>query len=220
MAPKSRRPRARRPRRRQYGGNKFNRIRKSSMAYSRVFTEVLNAGNIQLNTGGTFVCRFNDIPQAGQYAALYKQFCIKKLQIMLLPRLNSYDANTTASVATSYWVPRLVYSVDDTPGLQVPPTEISVLTDNGAKIVPLTNKATLTCWPKPAIGSQDIFSGTLVATRQRKMVWLNTESVDVSNNGQNVQHNGIRYFLSGNPLYNEFVFDVYYKITFQMRDPA
>lgn len=194
--------------------------RPASRRYSPVYTEMLAAGNVQLNTGGTFVCRFADIPQAAQYSNLYKQFCIKKLQVMLLPRLNSYDANTTASIATSYWLPRIVYSVDDTPGLQAPVNEISVLTDNGAKVLTMAQKTTLTCWPKPAIGSQDLFTGTYVATRQRQQVWLNTESGDVSNPGVNVQHNGIRYWISGNPLYNEFAFDVYYRITFQLRDPA
>lgn len=220
MAPRTRRPRARRPRRRQFGGNKFNRIRKSSMAYSRVFTEVLSAGNIQMNTGGQFVCRFNDIPQAGQYAALYKQFCIKKLQVMLLPRLNSFDANTTASVGTSYWAPRLVYAINDSPGTTAPVSEVDVLQDNGAKIVSLTNKKTLVCYPKPSIGATDLNSGVIAAIRQRKIVWLNTNNIDTTNNGQDVQHHGITYWLTGNPLYNEFFFDVYYKITFQMRDPA
>lgn len=223
MAP--RRPAARRnrrrgpPRRRQYG-SKFGRIRRNLMSYSKTFTEVLSAGNIQMNTGGQFVCRFNDIPQAGQYAALYKQFCIKKLQVMLLPRLNSFDANTTASVGTSYWVPRLAFSVNDTPGTTIPLSEVDVLQDNGARVVSLVNKKTLVCYPKPSIGSIDLGLGAVAATRQRKQVWLNTGNSDTTNNGQNVQHHGITYWLTGNPLYNEFMFDVYYKITFQMRDPA
>lgn len=194
--------------------------RRQARVYSQTYTELVSAGNIQANAGGQFVCRFNDIPQAGQYAALYKQFCIKKLQVMLLPRLNSYDANTTASVGTSYWAPRLTYSVDDTPATTIPAAELDVLTDNGAKVISLTDKRTLTCYPKPSIAVMNVNDGAQVATRQRKAVWLNTNNVDTQLNGQNVQHHGIRYWLTANPLYNEFFFDVYYRITFQMRDPA
>lgn len=188
--------------------------------YSPTYTEIVAAGNIQANNGGQFVCRFVDIPQQAQYSSLYKQFCIKKLSVMLLPRLNSFDANTALAVGTSYWAPRLTYSVDDTPSTTIPGSELDVLSDNGAKVVSLTNKRTLTCYPKPSIGSIDTQLGSVVATRMRKAVWLNTNSADVANSGVNVQHHGIRYWLTGNPLYNDFMFDVYYKITFQLRDPA
>lgn len=220
MAPRTRRPRARRPRRRQYGGNKFNRLRRQAMVYSQTYTEVLPAGNIQCNAGGVFVVRFADIPQASNYMTLYKQFCIKKLQVMLLPRLNSYDANTTLSVATSYWVPRISYSIDDTPLVVAPANETSVLTDNGCKILTLDKKRSITCYPKPNIASVDPTIGTAVATRQRKTIWLNTSNPEVGNPGDMVQHGAIRYWVAANPLYNDYQFDVYYKVTFQMRDPA
>lgn len=191
---------------------------RQARVYSQTYTEVLQAGDVQTNTGGVFLCRFMDIPQNASYSNLYKQFCIKKLQVMLLPKFTEYTAGAPA--ANFLQVPRLVYSVDDTPGLQAPTNEISVLTDNGAKVLSMKNKITLTCYPKPNIASIDLAATAAVATRQRKAVWLNTQSGDVTNSGETVQHGGIRYYISGNPLFNEYQYDVYYKITFQMRDPA
>lgn len=207
----------RRPRRRLglRGVRKFRAV-----APPRVFTEIVQAGDIQVNAGGQFVCKFTDIPQWQQYSQLYKQFCIKKLQVMILPKLNSFDANTTLATGTSYWLPRIAYSVDDTPSTTAPAAELDILTDNGAKVLSMGRKLTLTCWPKPNLASVYTDTGAVVATRQRKMIWLNTTSPDVGNTGVNVNHGAIRYFITANPLYNEYQFAVYYKITFALRDPA
>lgn len=213
-----RRPRARRGLRKGKKRTAWRPRRRNARVYSQTYTEVLQAGDVQTNTGGVFLCRFMDIPQNASYSNLYKQFCIKKLQVMLLPKFTEFQAGAPA--ANFLQVPRLAYSVDDTPALNAPTNEISVLTDNGAKVLSMKNKITLTCYPKPNIAAIDLAATSAVATRQRKAVWLNTQSGDVSNSGETVQHGGIRYFISGNPAFSEYQYDVYYKITFQMRDPA
>lgn len=210
------------------GGRKANRGRKprttwrrkggAKRVYSQTYTEVLSAGDVQTNSGGVFVCRFMDLPQAASYRALYKQFCIKKLQVMILPKFTEFQAGSPP--VNFLQVPRLAYSIDDTPALSTPATELQVLTDNGARVLSMKNKITLTCYPKPSVASIDIAAAAAVATRQRKAVWLNTDNADVTNGGESVKHGGIRYYISGNPLYNEYQYDVYFKITFQMRDPA
>lgn len=193
----------------------------SRRSYSPVFSEVLSAGNISTNAGGQFICNFASVPQAANYSVLYKQFCIKKLEVMILPRLNSFDANNAALTGTAYWQPRIAYAIDDTPSTSNPGSELDVLQCNGAKVVALTGKkVTISCRPKPSIGSQDMVNGGNVSTRIRGPVWLNTDSVDVSYSGVNVGHGAIRYWISANPLFTEMQFDVYFKITFQLRDAA
>lgn len=186
----------------------------------QVYTEVFTTGSIPVNAGGTFYTTFSQIPQCGQYALLYKQFCIKKLEVTLMPRLNSYDPNTAGSVGASFWAPRIAYSIDDTPSVINPTSELDVLTDNGVKVVSLTKPIKMTCYPKPSINSIESGSGNAVSTRQRKLVWFNQRNAEVGNDGWSVAHGNIRYWISSNPLLGDYEFDVYYKVTFACRDPA
>lgn len=188
------------------------------MVYSQTYTELVDAGEVQNNAGGVFLCRFADIPQRTSYSTLYKQFCIKKLQVLLLPKFTErYAGDPTNNFLQ---VPRIAYSIDDSPATTIPASEIDVLTDNGCKVKEMKNKITLTCYPKPTVASIDLSSATAVATRQRKQIWFNTTSNDVTNDGTLVQHGGIRYYISANPAFNNYEYNVYYRITFQMRDPA
>lgn len=195
-------------------------VRKNIKTMSHTFTEVFTTGSIPVNAGGTFYTTFSQIPQCAQYATLYKQFCIKKLQVSLMPRLNSFDPNTAGGTGLSFWAPRIAYSIDDTPNVISPTSELDVLTDNGVKVVSLGNKPIkMTCYPKPSIGSTTV-DGSTVATRQRKLVWFNQRNTEVGNDGWSVPHGSIRYWISANPLLSDYQFDVYYKITFAVRDPA
>lgn len=185
------------------------------------FTEVFTTGSIPVNAGGTFYTAFSQIPQCAQYATLYKQFCIKKLQVTLMPRLNSFDPNTAGGTGLSFWAPRIAYSIDDTPSVINPTSELDVLTDNGVKVLSLGSKPIkMTCYPKPSINSIESGSGNPVSTRQRKIVWFNQRNTEVGNDGWSVPHGNIRYWISANPLLSDYQFDVYYKVTFSVRDPA
>lgn len=196
------------------------RISRSPRVFSQTFTEVLTTGSIPVNAGGVFYTTFDQIPQCGQYALLYKQFCIKKLEVTLMPRLNSYDPNTAGGTGLSFWAPRIAFSIDDTPAVVNPTSELDVLTDNGVKVFSLVKPLKMTCYPKPSISSINGADGNPVATRQRKMVWFNQRNAEVGNDGWSVPHGNIRYWISANPLLGDFQFDVYYKITFSCRDPA
>lgn len=204
------------------------RKRKAGMkrrAYRRrtpihTFTELFEAGTVQVGTGGTWKVAFNSLPQASQYSNLFKQFCIKRFQVMLLPTFNSNDPSLVVSGTE---MPRLAYAINDSPMLQDPINELSVLTSNGAKVITAGHKTTITCVPKP-----DIYSAALgkpdpvpVATRWRGNVWLNTDAAEVGFSGTSVQHSGISYWLSGGPLSIPYTqYNVYYKLTVALRDPA
>lgn len=198
----------------------FMRKRKSNIrTMSHTFTEVFNNGNIPVNAGGTFYTTFSSIPQAAYYANLYKQFCIKKLEVTLMPRVNSFDPNTAGGTGLSFWEPRIAYSIADTPNVINPTAEGDVLTDNGVKLRSLSKPLKITCYPKPSVGLTNI-DGAPVAVRQRKAMWFNQRNNEVGNDGWSVPHGSIRYWISANPLLGDYQFDVYYKVTFAVRDPA
>lgn len=208
-------------RKRRAAGRRRRAARKNIKTMSHTFTEVFSTGSIPVNAGGTFYTTFSAIPQCASYAALYKQFCIKKLQVTLMPRLNSYDPNTAGSVGLSYWAPRIAYSIADTPNVINPTSEADVLTDNGVKVLSMGSKPIrMTCYPKPSINVIETGSGNPVAVRQRKTLWFNQRNTEVGNDGWSVPHGNIRYWISSNPLLSDFQFDVYYKVTFAVRDPA
>lgn len=195
---------------------KFRRAR--AMYGQRTFTEMLEASAVTVNSGGIWQCKFTDLPQAAQYSNLYKQFCIKKLQVILLPDFTSADASTLLSGTQ---MPRLAFAIDDTPNVNAPANELDVLTSNGSKVIVAGNKAVITCYPKPNIAPLVGAYGAYVATRTRGPVWLNTDAAEVAFSGTGLPHGGIRYWLSGAPLSPPYVqYSVYYKITFALRDPA
>lgn len=207
--------------RRRRAANRRRGNRKSNIrTLSHTFTEVLALDSLPVNAGGVFYTTFSQIPQAASYAALYKQFCIKKLQVTLMPRLNSFDPNTAGGTGLSFWAPRIAYSIADTPSVMNPTSELDVLTDNGVKVVSLGNKPVkMTCYPKPSVAMIGADSNP-VAVRQRKAVWFNQRNAEVANDGWSVPHGNIRYWISANPLLSDYQFDVYYKVTFAVRDPA
>lgn len=198
------------------------RVTRPVRSSSRTFTEVLDGGSLSSNAGGTFKVNFNSIPQAASYAKLYRQFCIRKLQVMLLPLYTDAEMNTALGTL-DYQATRVAFSISDTPMLTVPASELDVLTQNGARVVIGHKKILITCWPKPDLTEvvPGIITNTYAAVRQRKSVWLNTDTAGQAYDGQDVLHGGISYWVSNN-LANMGVpvFKVYFKVTFAMRDPA
>lgn len=185
---------------------------------SPVFTEILEVSPIQTNTGGQFTCRFSDLPQASNYSVLYKQFAIKKLQVILLPNFGAVDP---ALVASGMNTSRFTFAINDTPSTLPPVSEIDVLASNGSKVVMGNKKIVITCRPKPDILNPTGKSAANFATRIRALTWLNTDSNQVGNSGTGIDHGSISWWCSNAPFSTQITqFSVYYKITFALRDPA
>lgn len=200
-------------------------MRKRSKKYQKsiTVTEMVSAGGLLVNTGGRLVTKFTDLPQASSYTQLFKQFCIRKLQAIIVPRFNAFDPNTLGgggSLATSWVQPRLTYAINDTPALINPATELDVLTDNGAKIRVMNSKPIkINMRPKPTQLSFDA-GGHQVATRVGNSVWFNTDNPQLQFSGTTIEHFGATYWISGNPSQTDYMFDLFYKVTLSLRDPA
>lgn len=206
-------------RKKRAAARRQRRYRKASPKYP-TFTETIEAGFVQVGNGGLWQTQFNSLPQNVPYSQLYKQFCIKKLQVILLPSYNSADA---ALLTSGTELARLAFAIDDTPSVQVPTSELDVITANGSKIVSAAKKIVINCRPKPDLMAVGDIKPTPahVATRIRGNVWLNTDNSAVTNSGTAVPHGSIRYWLSGAPMSLAYTqFTVYYKVTFSLRDPA
>lgn len=215
MVFRRRNPMRRRAKRRGAWRGKFRRAR--TMYGSRTFTEMVEASDIQVNAGGIFSVKFNSLPQATQYSSLYKQFCIKKLQVILLPNYGATDPSLIVSGTQNF---RLAFAVDDTPSLNVPSSELDVITANGSKVVVGQKKIVINCKPKPDLSILAPGIG-YVAMRQRSAVWLNTDATEVGNSGTGLTHYGIRYWVTGGPISPAYsAFKTFFKVTIGLRDPA
>lgn len=214
-------------RRVKYARRKF--MLQRGLATSRTFVETFRApsptgvGFFQIvqNNGGLFDVTYNMLPQAAQYSSLYRSFAIKKLEVILIPRYTEVDMNTALGGINNY-APRIAWSVNDTPYQDVPVSEQDVLEDNGGKVAVLNKKLVLTCYPKPSLAAQSQ-NNALAAFRTRKLVWLNSGAIDneLLTNGVNVSHGSIAFWCAGNPANAQTpIADVYYRLTFAMRDPA
>lgn len=191
---------------------------------SPTFVETYSKSVIPTNLGGVFSARITDIPQIAQYAALYKQYRINWVKVILVPDWNSQsaDQNTAAYNATvptqNFGMARIAYAINDTPQLVAPATEAVVLQDNGCKVKALGSKFSCSFKPVPDVG---VTSGTTqnpIWTRQKFRQWFN---FDLALTGNNPLHYGVSYYITqpvfntqANPTYN-----VYYKVSFSLRDP-
>lgn len=197
------------------------RVMRRAVAPTRTFTEVLDAGDISTNAGGTFKVQFDSIPQYQEYSKLYRQFCIKKLQVMLLPLYTDAEINTALAGGLNYQATRIAFAVNDTPQLTAPASELAVLEDNGAKVVLGHKKISINCWPKPDLTmvSPGLVTNTYVGVRNRKAVWLNTDAPGQAYSGTSISHGGISFWVTNNLANASIpVFKVYYKVTFALRD--
>lgn len=198
--------------------------RKRKLSTMRTFTECLQASPVYTNSGGIFRTRMSDVPQLSAYAKLYSQFAIRKLKVVLLPKYGPSEPNAALAGLTAVDVQniRLAYAVNDTPDKIIPASELDVLTDNGAKVVTGHRKITLTCRPKPDLQMRDALSGAFPAVRRRGLTWLNFDNSETGSNGETIEHDGISYWCTqGNFTIAPFeAFDVYYYVTFSVRDPC
>lgn len=207
---------------RRVGARPLGRARRMGMYNpSPVFTETADFGSfaVQPSTGlftSQLSCQLNSIPQIANYTALYNQARILKVTYLLMPNYNMFTQGTDVALATlPVSAPRIVYSIQDTSAAPPPVAEIDVLTDNGCKIRQFTKPLKITCRPTPAL-SEGISTGGFAAVNVKgRFLTLNT-------NGLTVPHVGVNYavtqdaWATANP---PLQWQVYAKITFQLRDP-
>lgn len=209
--------------------------KRTSYAKTRYITETLSAGtllnNLSTGVGQVWKTKFTDIPQNDNYSKLYRQFQIKKFQMILLPRYSLPDANNTQGFAGSggFGSVRLAYAIDESPVLAAPVNELDVLQSNGSRVLVCNGKKIVINCRNPRPDMLNPLAGNnaiMVGMRPGRPVWLNTDNADVSASGTSVEHGAIRTWCTLNtvsPQSDETqlpVFDVYYKVTFCLRDPA
>lgn len=222
-----RRTRRFRPRRllkkRMYKRKAYKRIGGKSHTFTETFVPNTNP-TISTNTGYLFTTNMNQLPatQLGSYANLYNQYCIRKLQVILVPRYDTADINTAAA-GPGYYLNQYAYSITDTPDIVAPTTMLDVLEDNGCKVKTMTNKPIkITCRPRPFMDVINSATQSAVAFKTAKLQWFNFSNSDTfaPTQGQGVTHGGIALYLQNNAgLANVVSADVYYKVTFSVRDP-
>lgn len=189
---------------------------------TRTFTECFRMETpiVATNTGGIFKVQANSLPEWSSYSALYNQYAIKKLQFILMPCYNSDDI-VAATTPAPYYVPRLAYSVQESPYVQAPVSEQQVLEDNGCKFFTLDRKRVITVRrPTPDVNVET--SGTTnVAERTTKLKWFNTDNPEVQLSGGGIPHGTVQWYCANNTaLASTKVADVYVRMTIAFRDPA
>lgn len=175
------------------------------------FTETYIDTRIQANAGGQFTTAINKLPQVGQYSGLYNQYKILSVKVMVLPTFTSYGGESTAG--PGHTAPRFVYAINDTPNTPAPTLESQILTDNGCRILTLDKKRVIRFKPVP----ERTTSTTGVEVREAKSAWLSFAKA-----GQvDPTHYGVDWYITADNLGGDtaLYFDVYYKVTFQLRDP-
>lgn len=143
---------------------------------------------------------------------------------MLVPDFNSSvnDQNTAAYNATvptqNFGLARIAFAINDSPQLVAPANEAVVLQDNGCKVKALGAKWSASFKPVPDVGAISGTTGNAIYTRQKFRQWFN---FDTTLTGNNPLHYGISYYITqlvanttASPTYN-----VYYKVSFSLRDP-
>lgn len=175
------------------------------------FTETYADTRIQANAGGQFTTRINKLPQVGQYSGLYNQYKILSVKVMLLPTYTSFGGESTAG--PGHTAPRLVYAINNTPNTPAPTLESQILTDNGCRIRTLDKKTVIRFVPAP----ERTTSMNGVEVREAKSAWLSFAKVGQTD----PTHWGVDYFITADNLGGDtpLFFDVYYKVTFMLRDP-
>lgn len=215
-------PRTRRPRpglRRKRRGNRPRNWRRARIMNPQpIFTETYTGPTIAPNTGGVFKFNIGDLPQISQYNNLYQKYRILRAQVILVPQYAQQDQNqgsyNAGNNVYAHGMSRIVYAINDSPGLAVPGSEASVLQDNGCKIRAVKTMVKMGCRPVPLYEDAN---GILLTLKKK---WLNFQIPPAP---ANATHFGITYwytqpFLGATPLLNNDLIS-YVKLTFQLADP-
>lgn len=89
------------------GGNRSGRRmqRLAGLRTTQIFSEMTSLGDVTIpvgTTGAGFNWNFKmtDLPQVAQYSALYQQYKLKSVQLILVPRITQADGTAAATGAT------------------------------------------------------------------------------------------------------------------------
>lgn len=205
---------------------KIMRIRRGVLSRLPTFVETYSKSVVTIaagagGAGGVFAARITDIPQLAQYANLYKQYRINWVKVMLVPdyNYNSVDRNAAqynATIPTGYvGMSRIAFAINDSPALVAPANEAAVLEDNGCKIRTIGTKWTCSFKPVPDVSTVSNTGGN-IATRQRYKQFFNFDTVTT---GNNPLHYGVSYWITHLNPGLDVNYNVYYKVSFSLRDP-
>lgn len=190
-------------------------------------TVILSPSTVGTFVGGQFTVAASEVPQIGSYAALYRQFCIKHLQVILVPWWNSQDPSPTmyqqSANLPNVQGPQFAYAINHTPGTTVPGSMVQLLTDNGAKITGCMKRIVINVrYPKPELQTNYGLLSNPTVMNFDKPIWLNTSANGNTGAGTNLPHHGVHWgiqgFVNGNVGFTAF--SVFYKVTLAFRDPA
>lgn len=192
---------------------------------TQVFSEMTGLGTVAvpIGTGGqgfNWVFKMNDLPQSGNYQALYQQYKLLKVQVVLVPRITSSDGTIAATGALGgLYAGRIAYAVQDSPEYTVPPTEITVLAMNGAKVKNTERILKINCSPKAILTANDGITPTnQIGLSFRRNPWLNFDG-----KGDEVLHAGVSAYVTApgslTSSSSVVVYDLYAKYYFCCRDP-
>lgn len=174
----------------------------------------LNTGTTGSGTAGLLAVAMNQIPQVNDYAALYNQYCIKSVQLIMTPEYDQYDSNNSSTAAVAaVTAPRFVYAINDSAKQTGPTTEIDVLSDNGAKIRMLDKPIRVRFRPVAQVSVTDSNGNQVFETKKNR--WFS-----FSDSG--VAHSGLAWAITQtvpNSVLSLPAVIVYAKITFSLRDP-
>lgn len=195
------------------GGLRSAMIRRTVFNPQPIFTETYQGTQIAGNAGNIFTVNINQVPQLAQYSGLYNQYRIISAKVMLLPEFNSFDGAIGAGL-TGTSMPRIAYSIQDTPALAAPLNEAAVLSDNGARVRTLKDKLVIRFRPQPERLTQA--GGVEVIERKSNSFLTFAQAGQVD-----PPHYGVHYWISSQlgGTAHPPNFSVYYKLTFQLRDP-
>lgn len=225
--PTTRLGRARKARYTGFGGAVSSLVRRRRMTFNPTptFVETYNAGVLTIGAagaGGQFTARISDIPQIADYIALYRQYRINWIKVMIVPDFNTSSADPNAAFyngsvpVQNAGMSRIAWVINDTPAIPDPANEADVLTDNGAKVRALKSMWSASFKPRPDKFTGDAGGGAGVAVREKFNQWLSF----AEQSGNNPVHRGISYWISlpanGGAQIN---YNVYYKVSFSLRDP-
>lgn len=218
-------------RRARRGGGVRGRGRKVAMAAARMrlggrmynptptFTETVRLTNLNTGTTGTgaaglLAIALSQIPQVGDYQALYNQYCIRSVQFIICPEYDQYDSNNASTApAAAVTAPRFVYAINDSATQTTPTDELDVLQDNGAKIRMLDKPIRIRFRPVAQVRVTDSNNNLVYETKKNR--WLSMTDTGVA-------HSGVAWAITQtvpNSVLSLPACIVYAKITFSLRDP-
>lgn len=206
----------------KYRGRVMRRLRRkagSGRRYQGIkyFTEMFSAGTLSTyGTSGWFTSTIDSVPNHPAYEGLFDLGTITRFDVMLVPKAG--DVVQGSSSIGGY----ITFSENQNPfsstyAFVAPSTQLSILSESNARIVPLDGKRTIKikCYhPQPAASEtlQPLTTSTppapqgpAVVAHRKSWTWMNMNNSDANLS----PFGGIRYWITGNAAE---AYDVYYRV--------